>query len=146
MGTRMDTCAAGGPMDELEWSESAELIELARDAGSGNSAAMSKLLRMVAPKLIAIVRAILGGGPPDIDDAVQQTLIGFVQGLPSFRGDCSPTGYGRVIAVRTAVAIRKRARLEKARHESCAADAMLSVRPTPSEDAQASRRKNALRE
>src|SRR5262245_2420260 len=48
------------------------LVELAREAASGDNAAMSRLLRVVAPKLIAVVRAILGSAHPDVDDAVQQ--------------------------------------------------------------------------
>lgn len=125
-------------------SASSGLVSLARDAASGDSAAMSKLLRGIAPKLIAVVKAILGAGHADVDDAVQQTLIGFVQGLPAFRGDCDPTGYGRVIAVRTAVAIRKRSRARDAKSDPSAdADAIAGgVSP----DAFAERRKNALRD
>jgi RNA polymerase sigma-70 factor (ECF subfamily) len=121
------------------------LVGLAREAAAGDSAAMSKLLRTIAPKLVAVVKAILGAGHADVDDAVQQTLIGFVQGLPQFRGDCDPTGYGRVIAVRTAVAIRKRARARDAKTEpGTDADAIPST-ASPREDAFATRRKEALR-
>lgn len=121
------------------------MVALAREAAAGDSAAMSKLLRAIAPKLIAVVKAVLGAGHPDVDDAVQQTLIGFVQGLPAFRGDCDPTGYGRVIAVRTAVAIRKRARSRDAKNDPGAdADAIPST-ASPREDAFARRRKEALR-
>jgi RNA polymerase sigma-70 factor (ECF subfamily) len=121
------------------------LVGLAREAAAGDSVAMSKLLRAIAPKLIAVVKAILGSGHADVDDAVQQTLIGFVQGLPAFRGDCDPTGYGRVIAVRTAVAVRKRARSRDAKTEQGAdADAIPST-TSPREDAFARRRKEALR-
>ena len=121
------------------------LVALAREAAAGDSAAMSRLLRAIAPKLIAVVKAVLGAGHPDVDDAVQQTLIGFVQGLPAFRGDCDPTGYGRVIAVRTAVAIRKRARARDAKSDPSAdADAMPGT-ASPRDDAFARRRKEALR-
>ena len=121
------------------------LVGLAREAAAGDSAAMSKLLRTIAPKLVAVVKAILGAGHADVDDAVQQTLIGFVQGLPQFRGDCDPTGYGRVIAVRTAVAIRKRARSRDAKNDpGTEADAIASSE-SPREDAFARRRKEALR-
>lgn len=123
------------------------LVVIARDAARGDSAAMSKLLRAVAPKLIAVVRAILGAGHPDVDDAMQQTLIGFVQSLPAFRGDCDPTGYGRVIAVRTALAVRKRARTRDARSDdSTDTDAMPGTRPSPRDDVNASRRKEAIRD
>src|SRR4051794_1848983 len=93
-----------------EREESPSLTSLAKVAAAGDSAATSKLLRAVAPRLVAIVRAVLGGGHPDVDDATQQALIGFVQALPAYRGDCDPVGYGRIIAVRAAIAIRRRTR------------------------------------
>lgn len=116
----------GAPMDRSSAADAAELVGareaglrvLARDAATGDSAAMAELLRAIAPKLVVVVRAVLGGNHPDVDDAIQQTLIGFVQGLPAFRGECEPIGYARVIAVRTAVAIRKRARQRSARSEA----------------------------
>jgi RNA polymerase sigma-70 factor (ECF subfamily) len=141
-----DACVAEGPNGPVEGATPL-LVALAREAAAGDSAAMAKLLRAVAPKLVVIVRAILGSSHPDIDDAVQQTLIGFVQGLPAFRGDCDPTGYGRVIAVRTAVAIRKRARARGAKtDDDTDADTLAARRPSPRDDAYARRRKEALRE
>jgi RNA polymerase sigma-70 factor (ECF subfamily) len=108
---------------------------------------MSALLRTISPKLVVVVRAVLGSHHPDVDDAVQQTLIGFVQGLPAFRGDCDPMGYGRVIAVRTAVAVRKRARAKTSRNEDGAdLDTIDGGRPSPRETAFARRRKEAMRE
>lgn len=121
------------------------LVGLAREAAAGDSAAMSKLLRTIAPKLVAVVKAILGAGHADVDDAVQQTLIGFVQGLPQFRGDCDPTGYGRVIAVRTAVAIRKRARSRDAKNDPGTEADTIASSESPREDAFARRRKESLR-
>ena len=121
------------------------LVSLAREAAAGDSAAMSKLLRTIAPKLVAVVKAILGAGHADVDDAVQQTLIGFVQGLPQFRGDCDPTGYGRVIAVRTAVAVRKRSRARDAKNDPGADADTMPGGESPREDAFAARRKEALR-
>lgn len=127
--------------------EISPLVALAREAAEGDSVAMAKLLRTIAPKLVAVVRAILGGGHPDVDDTVQQTLIGFVQGLPAFRGECDPTGYGRVIAVRTAVAARKRARVRGARNDDDAeTDHLVAGNASPREHAVSSRRKEALRD
>ncbi len=122
------------------------LVLLARQASAGDAAAMSQLLRAVGPKLVVVVRAILGSGHPDIEDAVQQTLIGFVQALPSFRGDCDPTGFGRVIAVRTALAVRRRARVLRSRNESDAVvEELPNDRPSPGEDVLARRRKDLVR-
>lgn len=143
-----DACVADGPNGPRPTDGTTPaLIALAREAAGGDSGAMAKLLRAVAPRLVVIVRAILGTSHPDVDDAVQQTLIGFVQGLGAFRGDCDPTGYGRVIAVRTAVAIRKRARAHVAKTDDATdADTLAARQPSPRDDAYAHRRKEALRE
>ena len=76
----------------LEPPETGGTMELAKLAAGGDSVATGKLLRAMAPKLVGVVRAVLGGNHPDLDDAIQQTLIGFVQALPAFRGDCDPLG------------------------------------------------------
>src|SRR5579884_3153032 len=120
-------------------------MALARRAAAGDSEATGKLLKSVAPRVAQVVRAVLGGGHPDLDDAVQQSLIGFVQALPAFRGDCDPAGYATVIAVRTAVAARKAKFAEETRRgEGVEADAMPGHAPSPGEVAAAHRRKEIL--
>jgi RNA polymerase sigma factor (sigma-70 family) len=124
----------------------APTMALARAAAQGDSAATGQLLRALAPRLGRVVRAVLGGGHPDLDDAIQQSLIGLVQALPAFRGDCEPIGYATIIAVRTAVAARKRSRTDQARREDgVEADLMEAHAPSPGEEAAATRRKELLR-
>ena len=109
--------------------------------------ATGKLLRLLTPRLVRVIRAVLGGAHPDVDDAIQQALIGFVQALPAFRGDCDPLGYATVIAVRAAVAVRKRTHIDHARRDDGAdADAIPAHRLSPGEEAAASQRKEILRE
>jgi len=123
------------------------MLALARAAAAGDSAATGQLLRALAPRLGRVVRAVLGGAHPDVDDAVQQSLIGLVQALPAFRGDCEPLGYATIIAVRTAVAARKRSRTDLSRREDgVEADLMPGPRPSPGEEIAAKRRKEPLRE
>jgi RNA polymerase sigma-70 factor, ECF subfamily len=123
------------------------LVGLARVAATGDSAATAKLLRVLAPRLVSVVRSVLGRAHPDVDDAAQQALIGFVQALPAYRGDCDPLGYGRVIAVRAAIAARKRARTQNARRDDGVdADAMDGQLPSPGDDVLAHRRKELLRD
>lgn len=122
-------------------------MALARAAAQGDSAATGHLLRVLAPRLGRVVRAVLGGGHPDLDDAIQQSLIGLVQALPAFRGDCEPLGYATIIAVRTAVATRKRSRTDQSRREDgIEADLMEGHQPSPGEEAAATHRKELLRE
>jgi len=122
-------------------------IELARRAQGGNQPATGRLLKTIAPKIIGAVRAVLGGAHPDLDDVVQLSLIGFVQALPAFRGDCDPAGYARVIAVRTAIAAKKRERTQRERHDAgTEVEDLSSVRPSPSDAADSERRKEIVRE
>ena len=122
-------------------------IELARVAARGDSVATGKLLRALAPRLARVVRAVLGAGHPDLDDAVQHALIGFVQALPAFRGDCDPLGYASVIAVRAALAVRKRTKTDYSRRDDGAeADAIPAGKASPSDEAAAQKRKEILRE
>jgi RNA polymerase sigma-70 factor (ECF subfamily) len=147
-GKGMDrTGAAENPIAGSAAQAPSALRDLARVAAEGDSEATAKLLRALAPKLVAIVRAVLGAMHPDVDDASQQALIGFVQALPAYRGDCDPLGYGRIIAVRAAIAARKRAKALRSRHEEeVEADLTATGRPSPRDEADAKERKELLRE
>src|SRR4051794_19498233 len=87
------------------------LFELAERAATGDMAATSQLLKALAPRMIRTARALMGARHPDVDDVVQQALIGLVQALPAFRGDCSPAHYAARIVARIAVAARHRSKL-----------------------------------
>jgi RNA polymerase sigma factor (sigma-70 family) len=120
-----------------------EAMTLARAAAAGNDVATGRLLRMLTPRLGSVVRAILGASHPDRDDALQLTLIGFVQALAAFRGECDPAGYAATIAVRTALATRKRARLRDARQEPAQTEPLEPA--SPGQLAEAHRRQEILR-
>jgi RNA polymerase sigma-70 factor (ECF subfamily) len=130
-----------------ESTPSGSAMALARAAATGDSVATGQLLRLLAPRLGRVVRAVLGTNHPDADDAFQQSLIGLVQALPAFRGDCEPVGYATIIAVRTALAARKRSRIEQGRREDeSVADAMPTLRPSQSDEVLANRRKDLMRD
>lgn len=82
--------------------------DLAREAATGDLPAMRRLLDAVAPRVVAVVKGVLGGGSPDADDVAQESLIALVRALPAFRGECTIVGYASRIAVRTALASRRR--------------------------------------
>lgn len=122
-------------------------LELARRAANGNKPATRRLLGTIVPKVRGAVRAVLGASHPELDDAVQLALIGFVDALPAFRGECDPVGYARVIAVRTAIGLKKRGRARDARGAGdTEPDALKCELPSPSDDADADRRRSAIRE
>jgi RNA polymerase sigma factor (sigma-70 family) len=122
------------------------LSDLTMRATQGDEAAMADLLRSVSMPLLAAVRAVAGRETADVEDIAQETMVAFVQALPAFRGECSVTHYASRIALRTAMAARKRRTLRENR-----ADAMMSdVRDeswaaSPGEEAWAARRREALR-
>jgi RNA polymerase sigma-70 factor (ECF subfamily) len=87
-----------------------EAVALARRAASGDAVATRALLESVAPRVVRATRAVMGGAHPEVEDAVQLALIGFIQSLPSFRGECNPALFAARIAVRTAGAVRRRSR------------------------------------
>jgi RNA polymerase sigma factor (sigma-70 family) len=124
-----------------------EAIALARLAASGDAAATSRLLRSLASRVVRVVRAVLGGAHPDVDDVAQQALIGFIQALPAFRGDCDPARYATTIAVRTAIGARRRTKVERSRRDAEAdADHVPSSALGPGDAMAAQRRKEILRE
>src|SRR3954470_3170728 len=93
------------------------LFALAQLAATGDMAATSALLKALAPRMIRTARALMGPGHPEADDVVQQALIGLVQALPAFRGDCSPAHYASRIVARMAVAARQRSRVRGDRQD-----------------------------
>ena len=122
-------------------------MALARSAAEGDARATRSLLSSIAPRVTAVVKVVLGYGHPDIDDVVQQSLIGFVQALPSFRGECQPPRFAARIAVRAAMAARKRSRQRRERHDDYVdLETMAATTSSPSRMALASRRTTLLRE
>jgi len=89
--------------------ELAEARDLALRAATGDAAATRRLLVLVGPAVLRSVRLVLGARSPDIEDVTQQALMAFVQALPSFRGECHPSGFASRITVNIALSSRRRA-------------------------------------
>jgi RNA polymerase sigma factor (sigma-70 family) len=83
------------------------LLALVRAAAAGEREALVRLLSSIAPPVTATVRVLLGARHPELDDAVQETLVAVTASLARFRGDSSFLHYARRIAVRTALALRR---------------------------------------
>ncbi len=117
-------------------------MQLARRAAAGDAVATRQLLENIAPRVVRATRAVMGAGHPDLEDAVQLALIGFIQSLPNFRGECNPSLFAARIAVRTASGVRRRS---KARHAG--RDALVDVDALEGErvDPAASKRREVVR-
>lgn len=117
---------------------------IARAVG-GDRAALGDLLRHVSPALLRGLRSMLGTA--DIDDALQESLLAFVDALPSYRGETNVRRYAIRIGIRTALAARRRERTRSGlfeRHVE-ASEPLVPPASTPSEEALAARQREAFR-
>lgn len=133
------------PDKDVQASTAVDPRELARLAAAGDAAATARLLKLVAPEMMRVVRGVMGPYASDVDDAVQQALIALIHALPAFRAECAPAGYACSIAFRTALSVRKRARVQRSRRDSAAdTEALVDQRP-PLGASDAERRTNLVR-
>ncbi|MCW5831983.1 MAG: RNA polymerase sigma factor [Labilithrix sp.] len=117
---------------------------IARAVG-GDRAALGELLRHVSPSVLRGLRSMLGTA--DIDDVLQESLLAFVDALPSYRGETNVRRYALRIGIRTALAARRRDRIRSglfARHVE-ATEPLQASPSTPTEDVLAARRREAFR-
>ena len=105
-----------------------------------------ELLRRVTPRVGRAVYATLGAGHPDADDVIQLSLIAFIQALAAFRGECSPESYACTIAVRTSLAARRRAAVQRARSGGdVEPDDMVSDAASPRDEVASTQRREIFR-
>jgi RNA polymerase sigma-70 factor (ECF subfamily) len=120
--------------------------QLAAAAQKGDPYATRQLLERVAPKVVRSVQMVLGYRSPDVDDCAQHALIQLVQSLPSFRGECEPEWYAARIAVRMAVAERKKHRFRAQHYDDGAdLDEQRAHAGSPEDDVRAARRQACVR-
>lgn len=74
----------------------------------GDRATLDDTLRSVAPAVFRLARSLLGAGHPDLDDAVQESLIAVGKALPAFANHSSVTRYAVRIATRHVLRVAKR--------------------------------------
>lgn len=121
------------------------LASVAEAAVAGDLAATREVLEAVGPRVVAVVRRVLGGGHPDVDDIAQESLIALVRALAAFRGECGLEGYAARIAVRTAVAARRQRRRKQERLSELGREDEGRVAPSAEVGASAGRRLAVLR-
>jgi RNA polymerase sigma-70 factor (ECF subfamily) len=111
---------------------------------AGHQEARRQLFEALAPVLLAPLRIALGATHPDLEDALQESLLAVLRGLPTFRGDCTVAHFARRIATKRA--------FELLRREGAVTRKLATVRtfevpdpPTPRETFEAARRRTRLR-
>jgi len=119
----------------------AALVEAAR---SGDATATRRLLGAVGPAVVGVARAVLGREDRDLEDVVQESLVGVIKGLSSFRGESSITHFARSIALRRALDHR-RSRARRGVTVDLEDDALQAPAERPDETLIAARRRAAFR-
>ena len=115
-------------------------------AVAGNPRATDTLLRQLEPVVESVTRSILRGSP-EIDDAVQESLVGIHKALAAFRGDCSIEAYAKRIAARTAISVRRRTRRVESHEQPIPSGVdVSSPRRSPQESAAAHQRNEMVLE
>jgi RNA polymerase sigma factor (sigma-70 family) len=137
---------ASGPNSDVSTIKSHTHL-LALRAAALDLDATRELLDLLAPRMARVTVMVLGSEHADLDDALQQSLIALVQALPSFRGESEPATFASRIAVRTAVAHKKRSRVRAGRVDAEQdTDAQESQATGATELASAQQRKRILRD
>jgi RNA polymerase sigma factor (sigma-70 family) len=121
---------------------------IARAAARGDRAAQRTLLIETGSAVLRVVRAVLGGNNPELEDVFQEAMTAVHLALPGFRGECSTRHFVCRVAVQTAMNARRRGRT-RARHVEVADDGKLAElardETSPAELLAAARRRAALR-
>ncbi len=133
---------AAGPTDD-------PLERLLPSVARGDQRATEHLLDAIGPRILRVVRQVLGSGHPDVEDVVQEAVFGVLDALPEFRGDCRVVYFASRVALLTAMNARRRLILRE--RVTCAfpgddVDALPTNQPSPSAALVASRRRRALTE
>ncbi|HEX4516880.1 MAG TPA: sigma-70 family RNA polymerase sigma factor, partial [Polyangiaceae bacterium] len=131
---------------KLETAEPSALLAMALRAAGGDLEATRQVIEAVAPRVVRVVRAIVGPSHAEADDVAQQALIAVVQAMPRFRGECEPASYATRIAVRTAITARRKSRTWVNRHDAGVELSELPSKDAPLEEVRAERRRVILRD
>ncbi|HKO46654.1 MAG TPA: RNA polymerase sigma factor [Polyangiaceae bacterium] len=113
--------------------ESGDLGVLAKLAMTREPAHQRRFLEAIVPSLRSICRKSLGEGHPDLEDTLQECLVAVLQALPKFRDESPIIHYVNRIAVRIAIAARRRGHGRDKRLQAFAAELVVDSE-TPAAD------------
>jgi RNA polymerase sigma factor (sigma-70 family) len=85
-----------------------DLATLVAGVRRGDRAATATLLTTLGPLLLQMIRRVLGGSYPEVEDVFQESLMALVKALPAFRGECSTRHFACRVATLTALKARRR--------------------------------------
>lgn len=108
----MNDVEAGPDAPELQ-APPDELAELARATVAGDADAAGTLVAHLGGSMFTIVRRVLGHRNADVDDVAQDAVIALLGALPRFRNECGVAHFAHRIALLTALAALRRARVRQ---------------------------------
>jgi RNA polymerase sigma-70 factor (ECF subfamily) len=106
---------ADGGADSASKADPAHLEALARETLGQDPEAVRRFLLAISPLVGRACRGVLGPRHTDLEDAIQDSLIDVMRGLPSYRFEGSLGGFVTTIAIRRALASRRRS-VARVRH------------------------------
>jgi RNA polymerase sigma-70 factor (ECF subfamily) len=86
------------------------LADLVRLALAGDAKATRSFLAAAAVPMLTVVRRVLGSAHPEVEDVLQEALMGLMNSLPRFRGESRAVHFANRVALFTAMAARRRLR------------------------------------
>ena len=89
------------------------LALVAAAAVAGDRRAIRTFLLTVMPHVLRVVRRVLGGQHPDVDDVAQESAFSLMEALPRHRGECTVLHFACRVAVLTAMRFRRRDAAQK---------------------------------
>ncbi len=120
------------------------LAAVLEGARTGDPPAVRRFLDAVAPAMLGAIRAVLGRSDRDLEDVLQDALVGVVQALPSFRGESTVLHFARTVALRRALDQRRR-RARRGAEVDVDDEALLDASGSPTASFVAAQRRRALR-
>ncbi len=88
-----------------------DIVDLARRASAGESAAADELMRELEPLVVRTVRLVVGSGSRAAEDAAQDALLDIDGGIHSLRDPRAVKAWALRVATRRALKVSRRERL-----------------------------------
>jgi RNA polymerase sigma-70 factor (ECF subfamily) len=88
-----------------------DIVDLARRASAGETAAAHELLRELEPLVVRTVRLVVGSGSWAAEDAAQDALLDIDRGIPSLRDPQAVKAWAMRVAAQRALKVSRRERL-----------------------------------
>ena len=84
------------------------LARAAKEALAGDTESARRLLHALAPTVRRTCRGVLGADHPDLEDALQDSLVEIIDALPNYRFEGKFLHYVTKITLRVAIATKRR--------------------------------------